>query len=271
MSVLLPLLIPLLAHAKPLITPASPLPGTTSSAPTESVIKSDPASAATALDPGSVRKAEPSRSLKHAAPKASDKSLSIAPSGAMPGLYLSSIDEPGALLPGYRFKGLLPPSPAARVVSKAGGTTHPAPSSQALAPADAKLNVSRVYRRKTAPSEALQAGDPCIRTHSGTLVIRTGQPDSPCSGAEFRAQVTRQLKAAMADIDASATGAGSAGLASPASRPLPYWHHVTITSPPPGMSVMARAPGEDNLRRLNSRASWADQYQTRMADIRIGR
>ena len=263
MFVLLPLLMPVLAHAKPLITPASPLPVTAPSAPTESVIKPDQEPGASVRDPGIVRKAEPPRSLKQAAPRAPDKSLAVAPSAATPGLYLSSIGDPGDLLPGYRFKGLLPPSPAARVASKAGATPNTSTS--------AKLNISRVSRQRAAPSEGLQAHDPCIRTNNGTLVIRTGQPNSPCSGAEFRAQVTRQLKAAMADIDASAPGAGSAGLAATTFRPLPDWHHVAVTAPPSGMSVMARAPGEDNLRRLYSRASWADQYQSRMADIRIGR
>jgi hypothetical protein len=60
-------------------------------------------------------------------------------------------------------------------------------------------------------------------------------------------------------------------LVSATSQRSPAWRHVTITSPPSNMSVVARAPGEDNLRRLNSRSSWADQYQARMAEIRTGR
>jgi len=284
---LLPLLMPLLAHAKPLITPATPLPGTAPSATSESVIKPEPESSATQREPGMVRKAEPTPSLKPVTPKAPGKSSAMAPSAATPGLYLSGVDDPADLLSGYRFRGLLPPNAAATVVSKAGAKPSRAPASRsaqrdvpvslASAPggrargaAVAKVSASRASAQKAASSEGLQSGDACSRMDGGTLVIRTGQGDSPCSGAEFRTQVSRQLKAAMADIDASAPGTGSAGVVSTTSQRFPSWHHITITSPPPHRSVIARAPGEDNLRRLNSRSSWADQYQSRMAEIRTG-
>lgn len=287
-SVVLSLLMPLLTHAKPLITPATPLSGTGPSSTTESAIKSEPESAVTAREPGMVGKAEPARTPKPDAPKAARRPLAVAPSAATPGLYLSGTADPGGLMSAYRLRGLLPPSLVATELPKAGAIPIRAPASRvalrdssagiASAPAgqaplrtDANGGVSRASRQRPAPSEASQAADPCSRMQGGTLVIRTGQADSRCSGAEFRAQLSRQLKSAMAEIDESSPGAGSAGMVSATSQRFPSWHHATITSPPPNMSVMARAPGEDNLRRLNSRSSWANQYQARMAEIRTGR
>ncbi len=83
--------------------------------------------------------------------------------------------------------------------------------------------------------------------------------------------MTRQLNAAMAEIDAGATDAGSPVMARSRSKPSAAAHHIMLTAPPFGMTLVARAPGEDNLRRLNSRTSWADQYQSRIAEIRLGR
>ena len=287
-AVLLSMLMPLLANAKPLITPATPLSGTGPSSATEPVIKPEPESAVTARQPGMARKAESVQTLKPDAPKAPHRSIALVPPAATPGLYLSGTADPGGLLSAYRLRGLLPPSMVTTELSKAGTTPNRAPASRAAprdssastasAPAgkatshaDANGAVSRASRQRPAPSEASQAADACSRMQDGTLVIRTGQSDSRCSGAEFRAQLSRQLKSAMADIDASSPGAGGAGMVSATSQHFPAWRHVTITSPPSNMSVEARAPGEDNLRRLNSRSSWADQYQARMAEIRTGR
>jgi hypothetical protein len=284
-SVLLPLLMPLLAQSKPLITPATPLPGAGPSATTESVIKPEPGSSAAIREPGMARKAEPSQSAKPVSPKALNKSLAIAPSEPTPGLYLSRTDGPADLPSGYRFQGLLPPGEAARVTSKAGtppgrvtakdaaqrnasASTASLAAGHAHPTAVARVNAARESEKHAKLSDAAQAADPCSRMQSGTLVVRTGQADSRCSGAEFRATLSRQLKAAMADIDASAPGAGRAGMVSATSQRVPSWNHVTITSPPSNRSVMARAPGEDNLRRLNSRVSWPEQYQSRMAEIR---
>ncbi len=282
MSVLLPLLMPLLAHAKPLITPATPLSSNPPPAATESPIGPEGQQAAASRETGTIRNGDPSRSLKPVSPKAPDKSLVIAPSAPTPGLYLSGKDEPGDLRSVYRFKGLLPSTSAAGVVARAGAAPAPAPASRraqrdspvniaavpaarAHSPAVEKASASRVADRSAAPPDGSQTGDSCVRMQDGTLVIRTGRANSPCSGAEFRAQASRQLKAAMAEIDAPTPRAGGAGVASPSA-----WHHVSLTAPPLGMSVIARAPGEDNLRRLNSRMSWAEQYQSRMAEIRIG-
>jgi hypothetical protein len=280
--VLLPFLLPLLAHAKPLITPATPLTGNPTPATTESLISPEGQQAAATREAGTITKGDPSRSLKPVSPQAPDKSRALAPSAPTPGLYMSGNDEPGGLRSVYRFKGLLPPTSAAGVVAKAGATPAPAPASRqaqrdsrvnlASAPAVRanqgaveKVSASRVSDQHAAPPDGSQAGDSCVRTQDGSLVIRTGRANSPCSGADFRAQVSRQLKAAMADIDATTPRAGGAAMASPSA-----WHHVSLTAPPLSRAVIARAPGEDNLRRLNSRISWGEQYQSRMAEIRIG-
>ena len=286
-AVLLSMLMPMLAHAKPLITPATPLPGTGPSTTTEPVIKPEPDSTVNAREPGIVRKTEPARTLKPDAPKAQHSSLAVAPSAATPGLYLSGTADPGRLPSAYRLRGLLPPGTVTTELSKTGAAPTrasasraalrdssagiaSAPAGQAPLRADANGGVPRASRQRGAASEASQAADACSRMQDGTLVIRTGQADSRCSGAEFRAQLSRQLKSAMADIDASPPEAVSAGMVSGTSQRFPAWRHVTITAPPPSMSVVARAPGEDNLRRLNSRSSWAEQYQARMTEIRTG-
>ncbi len=281
LSVLLPLLMPLLAHAKPLITPATPPPGSPTPATTESLISPE-GQQATAREAGTITKGDPSRSLKPVSPQAPDKSRALAPSAPTPGLYLSGNDEPGGLRSVYRFKGLLPPTSVAGVVAKAVATPAPAPASR-QAQRDSRVNLasvpavranqravekvsaSRVSDQNAAPPDGSQADDSCVRTQDGTLVIRTGRANSPCSGADFRAQMSRQLKAAMADIDATTPRASGAAMASPGA-----WHHVSLTAPPLSMSVIARAPGEDNLRRLNAKTSWVEQYQSRMAEIRIG-
>jgi hypothetical protein len=82
--------------------------------------------------------------------------------------------------------------------------------------------------------------------------------------------MARQLKAAMAEIDAGAIDAGSPVMATSMSKPSAAARHILRTAPPVNMSLTARPPGEDNLRRLSLRATWAEQYQSRMTEVRLG-
>ena len=262
MSMLL-LMMPLLSHAEPLITPATPLRGKASAAPLESAGTPDAKAAAMAGEAGEVKAAEPPRAVKPASPGSPIKMPDSAQSDPTPGLYLSRIEDKNERRLRFRFAGLLPAADGdARAVSKAESKAH--------GPSRATVSASHATRHRTATPDTAQAGDPCLRAHNGTLVIRTGQANGPCSGAEFRARMTRQLKAAMAEIDAGATDAGRPVMATSMSKPSAAAHHIMLTAPPFSMTLVARAPGEDNLRRLNSRASWADQYQSRIAEIRIG-
>ena len=264
------LLIVAAALAAPLITPATPVEGKALPAPLDPASKSDAQATATAGEAGEVKAAAPSRAVKPALPRSPINVPGIAESAPTPGLYLSRTDDKNDLRLRFRFAGLLPKAES-KTEPKIEPKIEPKAESRAHAHSHAKLSASHPTRHSAAQAETAQSSDPCLRTQSGTLVIRTGQANGPCSGAEFRAQMTRQLKAAMAEIDAGATEAGSPVMAASRSKPSAAAHHIMLTAPPFGMTLVARAPGEDNLRRLNSRASWADQYQSRIAEIRIGR
>jgi hypothetical protein len=268
------LVLPLLSHAAPLITPATPVEGKALPAPLDPASKSDAQATATAGEAGEVKAAAPSRAVKPALPRSPINVPGIAESAPTPGLYLSRTDDKNDLRLRFRFAGLLPKAESKtepKTEPKIEPKIEPKAESRSHAHSHAKLSASHPTRHSAAQAETAQSSDPCLRTQSGTLVIRTGQANGPCSGAEFRAQMTRQLKAAMAEIDAGATEAGSPVMAASRSKPSAAAHHIMLTAPPFGMTLVARAPGEDNLRRLNSRASWADQYQSRIAEIRIGR
>jgi hypothetical protein len=264
------LLIVAAALAAPLITPATPVEGKALPAPLDPASKSDAQATATAGEAGEVKAAAPSRAVKPALPRSPINVPGIAESAPTPGLYLSRTDDKNDLRLRFRFAGLLPKAES-KTEPKIEPKIEPKAESRAHAHSHAKLSASHPTRHSAAQAETAQSSDPCLRTQSGTLVIRTGQANGPCSGAEFRAQMTRQLKAAMDEIDAGATEAGSPVMAASRSKPSAAAHHIMLTAPPFGMTLVARAPGEDNLRRLNSRASWADQYQSRIAEIRIGR
>ncbi len=264
-SILL-MMMPLLSHAAPLITPATPVQGKALPAPLDPASKSDAQAAAPAGDAADVKAAAPSREIKPTLPRSPIKVPRIAESAPTPGLYLSRTDDKNDLRLRFRFAGLL-----AMAEPKIEPKIEPKAESRAHAHSHVKLGASHPTRHKTEHAETAQSSDPCLRTQGGTLVIRTGQANGPCSGAEFRAQMTRQLNAAMAEIDAGATDAGSPVMARSRSKPSAAAHHIMLTAPPFGMTLVARAPGEDNLRRLNSRTSWADQYQSRIAEIRLGR
>ena len=262
---MLVLLLPLLSHAEPLITPATPLPGKALAAPSDAAIKGDAQGAATAGEPGEVRAAEPSRAVKPASPRSPIKAPDTSASAATPGLYLSRVEDKNELRLRFRFAGLVPDVLAqAESRAQAAGQVR----SHAKPHGHAHGNAQRATRQASATADTAQSSDPCLRTHSGTRVIRTGQASGPCSGAEFRARMSHQLKAAMAEIDAGASDAGSPVKAM--SKSSAAARHISLTAPPFTMTLIARAPGEDNLRRLNSRSGWADQYQSRMAEIRMG-
>jgi len=80
--------------------------------------------------------------------------------------------------------------------------------------------------------------------------------------------MSQQLKAAMAEIEGGTSDSGSPVKAM--SKSSAASHHDMLTAPPFSMALVARAPGEDNLRRLNSRVTWAEQYQSRISEIRMG-
>jgi len=82
--------------------------------------------------------------------------------------------------------------------------------------------------------------------------------------------MSQQLKAAMAEIDGGTSDSGSPVKVMAISKSSAASHHDMLTAPPFSMALVARAPGEDNLRRLNSRVSWAEQYQYRISEIRMG-
>ena len=263
------LMMPLLSHAEPLITPATPL-SNKASVPIESATTSDAQAIAPPGEASRVNAAGPSRAVKPASPRSAGKAPDGAASRATPGLYLSRVDDQDELRSRFRFAGLLRDAfaqadPSVPADSKAPAKAQVPPHSKRLG--HAQSGATRVPR-PASTTETAQASDPCLRTHGGTLVIRTGQADGPCSGAEFRARMSRQLKAAMAEIDSGASDAGSAVRVTP--KRSAGAHHAMLTAPPFSMALVARAPGEDNLRRLNSRVTWAEQYQSRISEIRMG-
>jgi len=261
------LLLPLLSHAEPLITPATPLRGKALAAPSDSAIKGDAQSAATAGESGDVKAAEPSRAVRPASPRSPIKAPDTSASAATPGLYLSRVEDKNELRLRFRFAGLVPD-----VLAQAESRAHAAGqvSAHAKPHGHARVNAQRTTRQAGATTDTVQSSDPCLRTHSGTLVIRTGQASGSCSGAEFRARMSQQLKAAMAEIDGGTSDSGSPVKVMAISKSSAASHHDMLTAPPFSMALVARAPGEDNLRRLNSRVTWAEQYQSRISEIRMG-
>jgi hypothetical protein len=300
------LLLPLVAHAGPLITPATPLRGkaAAAAAPSDAASKGEAQAAGVAGEAADVKAADvkaadvKAADVKAADVKAAGSSRAVRPasprqphnvpgsgeSAATPGLYLSRIEDRNQQPLRYRLAGILPDAftlaeSRARATFKSRATSEARANAQANAhakpheQADVQhphVGGQRMTRPATATTRTAQSGDPCLRTHSGTLVIRTGQANSACSGVEFRAQMTRQLKAAMAEIDAGAVNAGSPVMATSMSKPSTAARHIMLTAPPLNMTLSARTPGEDTLRRLSSRANWAEQYQFRMTEVRLG-
>jgi hypothetical protein len=284
------LLLPLFAHAGPLITPATPLRGKAAAEASDAASKGEAQAAGVAGEMADVKAAKPSRAVKPASPRPPSNSPDSGESAVTPGLYLSRLEDRHEQRLRYRLAGILPDAfthaesraraiSEARTISKERSASEARSNSQAHAhakphgQADVKhpqMDEQRMNRQATVSTRTSQADDPCLRTHSGTLVIRTGQANSPCSGAEFRARMTRELKAAMADIDAGAIDAGSPVMATSMSRPTAAARHTLRTASPFNMSLIARPPGEDTLRRLSLRATWAEQYQDRMTEVRLG-
>lgn len=278
-------LLPLFAHAGPLITPATPLRGkaAAAAAPSDAESKGEPQAAGVAGEAADVKAADvkaagSSRAVKPASPRPPSNAPDSGGSAVTPGLYLSRTEDRNQQPSRYRLAGLLPDAfthaeSRARAIAEAQANAQAHAHAKPPGHADVKhphADVQRMNRQATAATRTAQADDPCLRTHSGTLVIRTGQANSRCSGAEFRAQMTRELKAAMAEIDAGAVNAGSPVMATSMSKPSAAARHIMVTAPPLSMTLSARTPGEDTLRRLSSRANWAEQYQFRMTEVRLG-
>jgi hypothetical protein len=304
---LLPLF-PLFAHAGPLITPATPLRGKASAEPSDAASKGEAqaagvageaadvkaadvkaadvkaAGSSRAVKPADIKAAGPSRAVKPASPRPPSNAPDGGESAVTPGLYLSRTEDRNQQPSSYRLAGLLPDAfthaeSRARAIAEARAISEARSNAQAHAhakpPAHADVKHPHaggqpMTRKATVSTRTAQADDPCLRTQSGTLVIRTGQANSPCSGAEFRAQMTRELKAAMAGIDAGAIDAGSPVMARSMSKPSAAARHILRTEPPFNMTLTGRTPGEDTLRRLSLRANWAEQYQSRMTEVRLG-
>ena len=277
------LLLPLFAHAGPLITPATPLRGKAAAEPSDAASKGEAQAAGVAGEAADVKAADvkaagPSRAVKPASPRPPSNAPDGGGSAVTPGLYLSRTEDRNQQPSRYRLAGLLPDAfthaeSRARAIAEAQANAQAHAHAKPPGHADVKhphAGVQRMNRQATAATRTAQADDPCLRTHSGTLVIRTGQANSRCSGAEFRAQMTRELKAAMAEIDAGAVNAGSPVMATSMSKPSAAARHIMVTAPPLSMTLSARTPGEDTLRRLSSRANWAEQYQFRMTEVRLG-